>query len=131
VTIRTVRARMLVGVIADILTAMTTLPARVAQVARDYRQALGVAFPGRVRAVRVFGSVARGEAHEDSDVDVLVLLQDATFTERGRAIDLATELGLAADLVLAPVVLTQVEWDDLVRRERLLPQEIERDGVDA
>jgi predicted nucleotidyltransferase len=31
--------------------------------------------PGRLREVRVFGSVARGEADEHSDVDVLVVFE--------------------------------------------------------
>ena len=34
-------------------------------------------------------------------------------------------------LPFAPLVLTEPEWDEMVRRERQLPREIERDGVDA
>lgn len=110
---------------------MPSLPPRVATVARRYREALSAAFPGRTRSVRVFGSMARGEAHEDSDVDILVILDGASFAERGRAIDLATELGLAEGLVFAPIVLTPDEWAELVNRERALPREIDRDGIEA
>ena len=38
------------------------------------REALHEAYGERLRGVVLFGSVARGEAVEDSDVDVLVLL---------------------------------------------------------
>lgn len=110
---------------------MSLLPTRVAITARRYREALEASFPGRARTVRVFGSMARGEAHEDSDVDILVILDGASFAERGRAIDLATELGLAEGLVFAPIVLTVEEWTQLVERERALPLEVERDGIDA
>ncbi len=75
--------------------------------------------------------MARGDAHEDSDVDILVILEGASFADRGRAIDLATEIGLGEGLLFAPVVLTPEEWAELVRRERALPGEIDRDGIDA
>ena len=110
---------------------MAGLPPLVGSVARRYRQALEATFSGRVRAVRVFGSMARGDANEDSDVDILVILERASFADRGRAIDLATELGLADGLAISPIVLTPEEWEDLVRRERALPEEVERDGVDV
>jgi predicted nucleotidyltransferase len=87
--------------------------------------------PGLVRRVALFGSWARGEAHEDSDVDVFVLLSKATGSERARAIDTGAMIGLERGLVITPLVLTQEEWDELVRRERLLAHEIQRDGVDA
>jgi predicted nucleotidyltransferase len=96
-----------------------------------YRSRLERELPGRVRRVALFGSRARGEAHEDSDVDVFVLLSTATGTERARAIDIGAMIGLEQCLVIAPLVLTQEEWDELVRRERGLAREIERDGVDA
>jgi predicted nucleotidyltransferase len=76
--------------------------------------------------------VARGEAHEDSDVDVLVLLDAVTFAERAGAIDLVAQAGLdAGDWVVAPLVLASAESEELVRRERSLVREIERDGVAA
>lgn len=107
-----------------------SFPPVIIEVLKEYRAQLERAFPGRVRRVTLFGSVARGEATEDSDVDVLVLVDQLTFAERSLALNLGGEIGIARDLVLAPVVLTVDEWDALVRRERGLPGEIERDGVD-
>jgi predicted nucleotidyltransferase len=94
----------------------------------SYRDRLERELPGRVRQVVLFGSHARGEATEDSDVDVLVVLDHATHAERARAIDEGGMLGIELLLPVAPLVLTQPEWDDLVARERLLAAEITRDG---
>lgn len=60
--------------------------------------------PGKVRRVAVFGSSARGQIHEDSDVDLLVLPDEPSFSERREALDLAGLLGLEHELVFSPVV---------------------------
>jgi predicted nucleotidyltransferase len=107
------------------------LPEAIDRALRRYRHELDRRLPGKLRRLTVFGSMARGQAHEASDVDVLVLLDEPTFAERRDALDLAGSIGLEHDLVLAPVVLSLREWSELERRERALPREIARDGVDA
>jgi hypothetical protein len=69
------------------------LPSLIQDAMRDYRGALERAMPGRIQRIVVLGSVARGEADEESDVDVLVLVDRLTFAERSRIIDQATEIG--------------------------------------
>ncbi len=95
----------------------------------SYRERLGDELPRRVLRMALFGSWARGEANEESDVDVLVVLSHATGTDRARAIDVGGRIGLERGLAIAPLVLTESEWDNLLRRERRLAREIERDGV--
>jgi len=107
------------------------VPPLVAEALRLYRARLAAELPGRLERLTLFGSYARGEAHEDSDVDVLVVLDRAAHAERARAIDVGGEIGLELSLVVAPVVLTRAEWDELVRRERGIVTEIEKDGVEA
>lgn len=79
--------------------------------------------------VRLFGSFARSEAHEESDVDVAVVLEHADWQTRGEVIDLATDLGLPVELHISPTIFdreTYVRWR---RQERPLVMDIERDGV--
>jgi predicted nucleotidyltransferase len=106
---------------------MPSLPPPVCVAVQEYRRALEDMLPGRVRCVTVFGSVARGEANEDSDLDILVLLDAPSFDEKARAIDHATEIGLRHDQLFAPVD----QWLELEQRERSFPREVARDGIDA
>ena len=54
-----------------------------------------------VRDLRVFGSVARGEADQDSDVDFLVDLEDADYSRYCRVLErLESAIGLRVDLVM-------------------------------
>lgn len=84
-----------------------------------------------MREVTLFGSHARGQAHEDSDVDVLVVVRDLTELERRDVLDLAYRIDAsAAELVgLSPLAYSEVQVADLRARERRLLREIERDGV--
>ena len=85
------------------------------------RQALGDRF---VRVV-LFGSRARGDSDEDSDVDLLVVTRGHSEDEERVIVDAATLLSLESDLMLSP----------LVREERWLMmdipvvREIAREGV--
>ncbi len=108
---------------------MTLRPALDALAAT--KAAAEAARPGRGRRVTLFGSVARGEATGDSAFDVLVLLEAPTFAERGRVIDAMALAALEHRVVLSAVGHSTAEWQELIDRERLLPRESERDGVDA
>lgn len=106
------------------------LPSSLLALLGEVRLRLEERFPGRVQRLTLFGSAARGEAHEDSDLDVLIILDPLTFPERAAAIEVAAEVGFDRDQVVGPLVLSSAEWAELGRRE-LLRTEIERDGVDA
>ena len=112
-------------------TSHTMVSALVGDVLARYRARLERALPGRVRRMTLFGSHARGEATEDSDIDVLVLLDRATHAERALALDEGGRVGLELLAPIAPLVLTQAEWDELAARERGLVAEVLRDGIAA
>ena len=63
-------------------------------VLRRFRAALDQMYGDRIERVVLFGSRARGEAHEDSDYDVAVFLKDLTdrWPELDRLADLSTDL---------------------------------------
>ena len=84
-------------------------------------------FGTRVRDLRLFGSRARGEGHEHSDLDVLVVVDALAFQEGRDACtgDIMTDL----DVRVSPFLLATEHWQSLIDRERLIAREIERDGV--
>ena len=87
-------------------------------------------FGQRVRSIRLFGSYARCDAHEESDVDCLVLL-DRVDREDDRAVsDLAADLiWQLHGVVVSPMVLSEAEFEAWKERERRTPLEIEREGI--
>lgn len=79
--------------------------------------------------LRLFGSFARGEAGEDSDVDVAVVLERADWETRRAVLDLAADIGLAHDLALSPTVFDRETFERWRREDRPLVRDIEREGV--
>lgn len=92
------------------------------------RRVRPVAEKYRLKAVYVFGSYARGEAREDSDVDLLVDISGADlsglFAIGGLYNDLEEALGKELDMVTAgsleqPIChKSDIEFRKAVKRER-------------
>lgn len=79
--------------------------------------------------LRLFGSFARGEAHEESDVDVAVVLEHVDWKTWCAVVDLATDLGLPYDLRISPTIFDRETYERWRRQERALVMDIEREGV--
>lgn len=106
------------------------LPPLVDDTLRAFVAGVRERYGARVVAVRLFGSYARGEATEDSDVDCLVLL-DSIDRDAERAItDLAADLTWQiGGVVVSPMIMSVTEFDAWKALERRTPLEIEREGI--
>lgn len=94
-----------------------------------YRDALNKQHPEVVREMLIYGSKARGQAHADSDLDVLLIVKDDAA---GRKSDLRW-IGylLAAKTNVLPSILayTEEEWESRRRSGSTFRKAVERDGV--
>lgn len=79
--------------------------------------------------LRIFGSRARGEGSEDSDLDILVLLPNEDRQLKTKIWDAAYEVFTTTEVIVSPLVLSHQQYDRLKARERLIAQDIEREGI--
>jgi predicted nucleotidyltransferase len=105
------------------------VPPSVSEALARFVGALRERFGGAVVEVRLFGSLARAEADEESDVDVAVVLERVDWATRCAVIDLATDAGLPLDLRISPTLFDRETFERWRRQERPLVMDIERDGV--
>jgi len=78
----------------------------------------------------LFGSVARGEADEESDIDILVITKHAkTRPERHEITDAVFEINLQHDTSFSTLVVDIDSWEAGPIRVLPIHEEIEREGI--
>lgn len=96
---------------------------------RDLVAFVRARFGPRLRELRLFGSRARSEGHEESNLDVLVVVDGMTGAERAAIFEQGGRLLDAHEVMVSPLPMTSERWAALQAGNRLLAREIERDGV--
>jgi len=84
---------------------------------------------GQILLAALFGSKARGDADEDSDVDILIVADADPQQLRKQIGHFASELGLEHNLSFNEFVLNRERWADFARRHAAFWQNVQRDGV--
>lgn len=95
----------------------------------EFHQMLKTKFSSDLLTVKVFGSVARGTAGEESDIDVLVLINEKTPAIREIINDLAFEINLKHDVVLSPVIMSLLHFSNPLFQETQLYKNLREEGI--
>jgi len=95
----------------------------------EFHTILKAKFGSDLQTVKVFGSVARGTAGEESDIDVWVLINEKTPAIREIINDLAFEVNLKYDVVLSPVIMSLQHYSNPLFQETLLYKNLQEEGI--
>jgi uncharacterized protein len=97
----------------------------------EFASRLREALPDNVLDIRLYGSEARGTASEDSDIDVLVVVQPQSERDslQTRIVDIAFDVNLAFDVFISPFVITPEILNHPVWRETPFIETVLREGV--
>jgi predicted nucleotidyltransferase len=78
----------------------------------------------------LFGSRARGDADPDSDLDVLVILNTPVSREVEDYVnDCAWEVGLEQGIVVVPVTVSRLDWEEGLLSSSLLAIAVRQEGI--
>ena len=106
-----------------------TLSPKIKQLLQEFKQKLTELYGERLAGLVLYGSVARHEETEDSDVDVLVVLKGDTishFDEIRRMGDAKYELSLEYDELISVVPMIH---HDFLHRESPLLRNVRQEGI--
>jgi len=77
----------------------------------------------------LYGSQAHGQAGPESDLDLLVLLDEVTAAKKRLIRDTLYEVGLAEDLVISAIVRSYQAWNSSISKATPLYRVIQQEGI--
>ncbi len=96
---------------------------------RRYIAGIRERFPEGVLSVTLFGSKARGDASAESDIDLLVLVDEESREIRSELWRIASDVSLEHNVVLSVRVFAQSRWAETRRIRLPLYRAIVADGI--
>lgn len=95
----------------------------------DFRDALQTKYRGAVMRALLFGSRARGDWNEDSDIDLLVIVRNDASAKKKEIQELGASLSVGRLAVPSVIPQTDAEWSRVGGAGARLHAEVEVQGV--
>ena len=95
----------------------------------EYRRVLRERHAGVVLRMVIYGSKARGDAHADSDLDVLIIVRNDAGALKRTLRDIGYDLAATSWAVPSILAYTQDEWEHRKEKGLSFQRAVERDAV--
>jgi predicted nucleotidyltransferase len=95
----------------------------------EFTQSVKAAFGDSIKRLLIYGSKARGNFHKESDIDILVLLEQEDYQARNQISDIAFDLLLKYGVLISPRVINTIEYAKLCRWQTAFIRNVDKDGV--
>ena len=106
------------------------VPARIRRLMKELKEGLVQIYGDKLKAVYLYGSYARGDYREGSDVDVMVLLKDYSnyWKEYMRSSDYVGDISLKYDVIVSYILIKEIQWKG---EDKPILRSIRREGLPA
>lgn len=108
------------------------VPVRIRKMLKEFKEGLVHIYGDKLEELYLYGSYARGDYRQGSDVDVMILLSDYKnyWKEQSRISQLASDVSLEYDVTVSCIFIKQIQWET-ASNERPLIYNIRKEGVPA
>jgi predicted nucleotidyltransferase len=96
---------------------------------RELKRSLKSFLGDQLVSIVLFGSMARGDYHDASDIDVAIIVHGLTRKLKSQILDEVAEIELEHHTPLSVLVFSDEEFNHLKKRERRIALDIEREGI--
>ncbi|NOH04588.1 MAG: nucleotidyltransferase domain-containing protein [Chloroflexi bacterium] len=104
------------------------MPEKIRKILSEIQARLKRLYGERLKGVYLYGSYARSDYEDGSDLDILVILDTFRFhnTEISRTADLVSDLSLKYSITISPMFIRERDW--MLTRKPLI-RNVKREGV--
>ncbi len=96
---------------------------------RAFLSRLWSQFPRRILQTTLFGSKSRRDSQPESDIDILLIVDDEDWRFSHAISDVAADVSLEYNLLIDPRVIGRERWERMARENLSLYQNIAREGI--
>ncbi len=96
---------------------------------QEYKKALEEQYPGLVQDFIIFGSKARGDAREDSDLDVLLIIREGDWRFKKQVEELGYELAIGTLAIPTILIYTVEEKVQRLQRQSSFLETVQEEGI--
>lgn len=96
---------------------------------KEFKDKLVNKFGSDLVMIKLFGSKARGDSRQESDIDVLVIVKNLTKNNKHWIIDLAYELSLKYKLAVSPRIYSEQIWKYYLSLPLSFTYTVEKEGI--
>ncbi len=106
------------------------VPLRIRKLMKELKEGLARIYGDELKAVYLYGSYARGDYRQGSDVDVMILLKDYKnyWKELFRSSDYVSDISLKYDLTVSCLIMKEIQWK---QSDMPVLRNIRKEGVPA
>jgi uncharacterized protein len=94
-----------------------------------YQQALSKKHPRTVQEMLIYGSKARGQAHAESDVDVILIVKNEAGARKRELRRIGYLLAAKTEVLPSILAYTEEEWESRKRSGSSFRKAVERDAL--
>ncbi|NOH01184.1 MAG: nucleotidyltransferase domain-containing protein [Chloroflexi bacterium] len=96
---------------------------------REFIRTVRSVYGDKIKYAALFGSKARGDWTQYSDIDILLITEDDSWAFRKAVIGIDSDIELKYDVLLDVRVISEARWQYLANIQAGLYQNIVRDSV--
>lgn len=107
----------------------TNLSEEEKNILRELKKELYGLVDNSLAGLFLYGSKARGDFSDQSDIDVIIIVQDLTRELKDKILTKIADLEYEYLTSLSAIVISKEDFDNLKKKERRLALDIEKEGI--
>lgn len=113
----------------DKLESLTTLTSEEKLAISEFAELLRQKFPALIKEIILFGSKVRGNSEEDSDIDILIVLNNLTWETKKTISELAANENINHNVLISTVRYDSETWENPVIKASPFGMSVRKEGV--